>query len=95
MKSVAIVSPIVAIAMQDLRELQREHLVLDYRLVPQRASEQLRSRTLALNGNPQALVGALLQLSLEALTIHALAEAEPDRPVAEILAQAVQQLRKS
>ena len=89
MKSVAIVSPIVALALQDLAELRRDHALNAYRLTSRRGPRP------ALDGNPEALVGALIRLSLEALTIHALAEAGPDRPVAEILEQAVQQVRRS
>ncbi len=49
----------------------------------------------ALNGDAAALVTALLRLSQETLLIHALATAEPGRPVAEVLTQAVRQLKWS
>ena len=89
MTAIRIVTPVVTLALQDLRELQQDHAVNGYRLTSRRGPR------LALDGDPEALVGALLKLSLEALTIHLLAEAEPDRPVAEILDQAVHQLRRS
>ena len=50
-------------------------------------------RPRALDGDPAALVSVLMMLAIEDLSIHALAEAEPHRPVAEILAQARQQLK--
>ena len=91
MKAVAIVSPIVAIALQDLQELRRLHHERHFRLTTSRGMQA----DMGLESDPGALVGALLKLSLEALTIHLLAEAEPGRPVAEILEQAVQQVRGS
>jgi hypothetical protein len=89
---ISIVTPIVELALQDLRQLQREHDSAGLRL---RTTPLQGGSEWALNGDGEALVGALLQLAIECLTIHTLAEAGPNRPVASVLAEAVHLVKRS
>jgi hypothetical protein len=89
---VVIATPIVPLAVEQLRELRRDHLQRRFHLVPQKPQI---GRGAALDGNPEALVHALLSLSIECLIIHSLAEADPHRPAGELLDAAVRETRSS